>query len=192
MLENNDMKLVQLILADITTISVDIIVNSANKSLLGGGGLDYIIHKKAGPLMKEACIQLNKEKGIRPVGSVELTTAGDLPAKYIIHAIAPRWLNGNHNEEQLLCDAYWNALNKANEVQAKIVSFPNLGTGVYKLPKRKAAEIAIGTILPALAYSPSISKVLFVCHGVENYEIYKEIMSNLEDPSIEVKIIPKP
>ena len=183
------MKIITLMLDDITKIQVDIIVNSANKSLLGGGGLDYVIHKKAGPSMKEACIQLNKEKGMRPTGSVEFTTAGNLPAQYIIHAIPPRWLDGNNNEEQLLCDAYWNALNKANQVGAKKVSFPNMGTGVYKFPKQKAAEIAIGTILPSLGYCTFISEILFVCHDVENYEIYKNILSNLDDPSIKINII---
>ena len=118
-------KKVTLIHGDITNFPVDALVNSANKSLLGGGGLDYIIHKKAGPLMKAECVRLNQEKGGCSTGQAEVTTAGDLPAKYLIHAVGPRWLGGESKEPQLLCDAYSNALMRANEIGAKTVSFPN-------------------------------------------------------------------
>ena len=182
------MKKVHLINSDITQFPVDAIVNSANKSLLGGGGLDYIIQKKAGSLMKAACIQINKEKGGCPTGQAEVTVGGNLPAKYVIHAVAPRWFDGSHNEEQLLCDVYWNAMNRANEIEAKIVSFPNLGTGIYNFPKQKAAEIAIGTVLPTLVKCTNVFEVLFFCHDIENYNIYKNILSDLDDPRLDINI----
>ena len=108
----SNLKKVILIQTDITTFTVQAIVNSANKSLLVGGGLDYIIHKKAGPLMKTECIQLHQEKGGCSTGQAEVTTAGNLPAQYLIHAVGPRWLDGERNEPQLLCDAYSNAIMK--------------------------------------------------------------------------------
>lgn len=182
------MKKVHLIQADITAFAVHAIVNSANKSLLGGGGLDYVIHKKAGPLMKEECVRLNQEKGICPTGQAEVTTAGKLPAKYLIHAVGPRWLDGEHNEPQLLCDAYSNALFKANEIHALTVSFPCISTGVYGFPPQKAAEIAIGTILSMLPQYDHVAEVFFICREDENYLIYKNILSNIDDPNIQILI----
>jgi O-acetyl-ADP-ribose deacetylase (regulator of RNase III) len=182
------MKKVHLIQADITAFAVHAIVNSANKSLLGGGGLDYVIHKKAGPLMKAECIKLNQEKGGCPTGQAEVTTAGNLPAKYLIHAVGPRWLDGERNEPQLLCDAYSNALMRANEIGAKTVSFPNISTGVYGFPRQLAAQIAIGTICSILPQHDQVAEVFFVCRDAENYLIYKEILSMLDDPKIQIKI----
>lgn len=182
------MKKVHLIQADITAFAVHAIVNSANKSLLGGGGLDYVVHKKAGPLMKEECIRLNQQKGGCPTGQAEVTTAGNLPAKYLIHAVGPRWLDGEHNEPQLLCDAYSNAIMKANHVGVKTISFPNISTGVYGFPRQLAAEIAIGTILSTLPQYDCVEEVFFVCRDDENYLIYKEILSNINDPKIKIQI----
>lgn len=182
------MQTIHLINGDITLLSIDAMVNSANKSLLGGSGLDYIIHKKAGSLMKAECIKINTEKGGCLTGQVEVTTPGNLPAKYLIHAVPPRWLNGEKGEQQLLCNAYSNALNKAAEIKAKTVSFPNMATGVYSFPKQIAAEIAIGTILSQLPSYSEIQQVFFVCHDLVNYEIYKRILVQIEDPKIEIFI----
>lgn len=184
----NILKKAHLIQADITNFAVQAIVNSANKSLLGGGGLDYVIHKKAGSLMKAECVRLNQEKGGCPTGQAEVTTAGDLPAKYLIHAVGPRWLDGEHNEPQLLCDAYSNALFKANEIGATTVSFPSISTGVYRFPRQYAAEIAIGTILSTLPQYDYVEEVFFVCREEENFLIYKNILSNIEDPNIQILI----
>jgi O-acetyl-ADP-ribose deacetylase (regulator of RNase III) len=181
-------KKVNLLHDDITNFSVDAIVNSANKSLLGGGGLDYIIHKKAGPLMKAECIRINQEKGGCPTGQAEITMAGDLPAEYLIHAVGPRWLDGKNNETQLLCDAYSNALIRANEVGIRTVSFPNISTGVYNFPRRLAAEIAIGTVLSSLPKYQNIEEVFFICRDIENYLIYKEILSMIDDFNINIEI----
>lgn len=184
----SNLKKVILIQTDITTFAVQAIVNSANKSLLGGGGLDYVIHKKAGPLMKAECIQLHQEKGGCSTGQAEVTTAGNLPAKYLIHAVGPRWLDGERNEPQLLCDAYSNALFKANALHASTVSFPNISTGVYGFPRQLAAEIAIGTILSTLPQYDCVEEVFFVCRDDENYLIYKAILSNINDPKIKIQI----
>ena len=182
------MKKVHLIQADITAFAVHAIVNSANKSLLGGSGLDYVIHKKAGPLMKAECIKLNQEKGGCPTGQAEVTTAGNLPAKYLIHAVGPRWFNGERNEPQLLCDAYSNALFKANALHASTVSFPNISTGVYGFPRQLASEIAIGTILSLLHKYEYVEEVFFICREEENFIIYKNILLNIEDPNIQIII----
>lgn len=182
------MKTIHLINGDITLLSIDAMVNSANKSLLGGSGLDYIIHKKAGPLMKAECIKINAEKGGCLTGQVEVTTPGNLPAKFLIHAVPPRWLNGEKGEHQLLCDTYSNALKKAEEIKAKTVSFPNMATGVYSFPKQVAAEIAIGIVLSQLPSYNEIQQVFFVCHDAVNYRIYKRILGQIEDPKIEILI----
>lgn len=175
------MKTVTLICGDITHLSVDALVNSANRSLLGGSGLDYIIHKKAGRVMREACAELNKINGGCKTGHAEVTVAGELPMQFIIHVVGPRWLNGMHNEAQLLCDAYSNALIKAESIKAKSISFPNISTGVYGFPKKLAAEIAIGTILSNLDYFKEIEQVFFVCKEIDNYKIYKELLLNIQD-----------
>ncbi len=138
--------------------------------------------------MKEECVRLNQEKGICPTGQAEVTTAGNLPAKYLIHAVGPRWLDGEHNEPQLLCDAYSNALFKANEIHALTVSFPCISTGVYGFPPQKAAEIAIGTILSMLPQYDHVAEVFFICREDENYLIYKNLLSNIDDPNIQILI----
>ncbi|WP_180033421.1 O-acetyl-ADP-ribose deacetylase [Acinetobacter sp. YH12233] len=183
-------KIVSLIKTDITNLKVDAIVNSANKSLLGGGGVDYIIHKKAGAEMQQECRKIHDEiGGSLPNGQAVITTAGNLPAKYLIHTVGPRWLGGSKNEAEELCNAYLNSLVKANEVKAKSISFPNISTGVYNYPKQEAAEIAIGTVLSSLPNFEHIEQVYFVCYDQENYNIYKSILSNLDDPKIQINII---
>ena len=184
----NKRKQVTLIRGDITNLAVDAIVNSANKSLLGGGGLDYVIHKKAGMLMKQACIELNKRKGGCPTGQAEVTIAGDLPAQYIIHAVGPRWLDGQHNEADLLCSVYSNALSKADEMKVQTISFPSISTGVYGFPKQLAGEIAIGTVLSTLPYYSFVGHVLFVVQDSENYQIYQDLLSKIVDENLVINI----
>ena len=121
-------------------------------------------------------------------GQAEVTTAGNLPAQYLIHAVGPRWLDGERNEPQLLCDAYSNALFKANEIHALTVSFPCISTGVYGFPPQKAAEIAIGTILSMLPQYDHVAEVFFICREDENYLIYKNLLSNIDDPNIQILI----
>lgn len=183
------MKSVTLINTDITEFTVDVIVNSANKSLLGGGGLDYIIQKKAGIEMQNECQCIHDEiGGSLPNGQAIVTTAGNLPAKFLIHTVGPRWLGGSKNEAEELCNAYLNSLIKANEVHAKTVSFPSISTGVYRYPKQEAAEIAISTVLSILPSFEYIEHVYFVCFEKDNYDIYHTILSNLDDPNIQITI----
>lgn len=181
-------KKVSLICGDITTFTVDAIVNSANNSLLGGGGLDYHIHRKAGIEIKKECLKLNLEKGGCKTGHAEVTGAGALAAKFVIHAVGPRWLDGLRNEPQLLCDAYHHALVCADKINAKRISFPNISTGVHGFPKHQAAEIAIGTVLSTLATYQNIEHILFVCKEQENYAIYNNILSKLSTHNIEIFI----
>ena len=183
-------KKITLIQNDITKLEVDVLVNSANKSLLGGGGLDYIIQKKAGIEMQNECRRIHYNiGGSLPNGQAVVTMAGNLSAKYLIHTVGPRWLGGSKNEAEELCNAYLNSLVKTNEIKAKSISFPNISTGVYNYPKLKAAEIAIGTVLSSLPSFEHIEQVYFVCYDQENYNIYKSILSNLDDPKIQINIV---
>lgn len=184
------LKKITLVQDDITKFTVNAIVNSANKSLLGGGGVDYIIHKKAGAEMQKECRRIHDEiGGSLPNGHAVVTTAGNLPAQFIIHTVGPRWLDGSKNEAEDLCNAYLNSLIKANDILAKSISFPNISTGVYNYPKQEAAEIAIGTVLSSLPNFEHIEHVYFICYDQENYNIYKSILTNLDDPKIQINII---
>ena len=140
------LKKVSLVQGDITTLPVDALVNSANKSLLGGGGLDYVIHKKAGVLMKNACIELNKAKGGCKTGSAEVTIAGDLPSKFVIHAVGPRWHDGRHGERELLTSCYRTSLMLAKEYGCESAAFPLISSGIFGYPKDQALKVAIDTI----------------------------------------------
>lgn len=156
---------------DITTLHVDVIVNAANNSLLGGGGVDGAIHKAAGPELLEECREL---RGC-PTGEVRITGAYKLPAKYIIHAVGPVWQSGNANEEELLESIYRKSLELASEKGCTSIAFPNISTGAYNFPKRDAAEIAIRTCQDFLDKTGNKMQIIFVCFDDINYMIYKEI-----------------
>ncbi|MCK7609555.1 macro domain-containing protein [Acinetobacter portensis] len=115
-----------------------------------------------------------------------MTIAGDLPAKFVIHAVGPRWLDGTKDEPQLLCDTYSNALLRAEKITAKTVSFPNISTGIYSFPPQLAAEIAIGTVLSTLMTYRTVEHVFFVSKEREHYETYRNILLQLEDPHIDI------
>ena len=164
------MEKVELLQGDITKMEVDAIVNAANKSLLGGGGVDGAIHRAAGPELLEETKTLN---GCR-TGEAKISGGYKLPAKYVIHTVGPVWKGGNKNEAQLLSNAYHNSLEVAKKHGLQTMAFPNISTGVYGFPKEKAAEIAISTVLDYLKNHPGIQKVYFVCFDQENYRIYQE------------------
>ena len=168
--------MVQLIKGDITKIQVDAIVNAANTSLLGGGGVDGAIHKAGGKVILEECQKIRSNQGGCKVGEAVLTSAGKLPAKFVIHTVGPIWNNGKNNEENLLSSAYLNSLKLASEHQARSISFPNISTGIYKFPKDKAAQIAIKTVLDFLLTKNNIEKVIFVCYDEDNYGVYKQFI----------------
>jgi len=168
--------MIEILRGDITKIEVDAIVNAANTSLLGGGGVDGAIHKAGGKIILEDCQKIRNKQGGCKVGDAVLTTAGALPAKFIIHAVGPVWNNGRNNEEELLSKAYLNSLKIAVDNQVQSISFPNISTGVYKFPKEKAAKIAIKTVSDFLAITNKIKKIIFVCFDEENYRIYSELL----------------
>ena len=157
---------------DITSLKVDAIVNAANSSLLGGGGVDGAIHRAAGPGLIAEC----KTLGGCPVGEAKVTSGYNLLAKFVIHTVGPVWHGGKNDEEKLLRNCYMNALLIATHLKIKTIAFPNISTGVYKFPKEIAANIAITTIKEYLQNEEFPEKVFFICFEDENYEIYKKIL----------------
>jgi len=154
-------------------MQVDAIVNAANSSLLGGGGVDGAIHRAAGPELLAACRKLNG----CPVGEAKITPGYKLPAKYIIHTVGPVWNGGNNNEAQLLHNAYYNSLQVAKENNIVTIAFPNISTGVYHFPKENAATIATNAVKEFCAKYPDvISEIYFVCFDDDNYNIYKKLL----------------
>ncbi|WP_229236350.1 O-acetyl-ADP-ribose deacetylase [Emticicia sp. TH156] len=173
-MQNNLM--IEVLKGDITKIQVDAIVNAANTSLLGGGGVDGAIHRAGGKAILEECQKIRSKQGGCKVGEAVITNAGALPAKFVIHTVGPVWNNGKSNEEYLLSLAYFNSLKLALDNGVRTISFPNISTGIYKFPKEKAAEIAIQTVFDFLPASDNIEKVLFVCFDEENYKIYSKLL----------------
>ncbi|MBN2274324.1 MAG: O-acetyl-ADP-ribose deacetylase [Bacteroidales bacterium] len=157
---------------DITTLKTDAIVNAANTSLLGGGGVDGAIHRAAGPGLLKECRMLNGCK----TGEAKMTSGYNLPAKFIIHTVGPVWNGGNHNEEELLAGCYRNSLWIAENTKLKSVAFPNISTGIYDFPKPLAAEIAIREVRNFLKTAREIRKVIFVAFDDENYKLYSELL----------------
>jgi len=166
----------ELLKADITEIQVDAIVNAANTSLLGGGGVDGAIHRKGGKAILDECIQIRNKQGGCKTGEAVITTAGNLPSKYVIHTVGPVWNGDKEEKSKLLADCYQNSLTLAVENGIKTIAFPNISTGIYHFPKDKAAEIAVKAVKEFYRIS-EIEKVLFVCFDDENYQIYKSILS---------------
>lgn len=163
---------IELIRGDITRLAVDAIVNAANNSLLGGGGVDGAIHRAAGPRLLEECRTLNGCK----TGESKITHGYDLPAKYVIHTAGPVWRGGHADEAQLLEACYRNCLSLASEQSLKTIAFPNISTGVYGYPKNEAARIAIITVQSWLMTHPEFEKVYFVVFDEENFILYKDML----------------
>ncbi|PXY40283.1 O-acetyl-ADP-ribose deacetylase [Flavobacterium cheongpyeongense] len=167
--------ILELLKADITEIQVDAIVNAANTSLLGGGGVDGAIHRKGGKAILEECIKIRNKQGGCKTGEAVITTAGNLPSKYVIHTVGPVWNGDKDEKSKLLEDCYQNSLNLAVKNGIKTIAFPNISTGIYHFPKEKAAQIAVKAVKEFQRIS-EIEKILFVCFDDENYQIYKEIL----------------
>lgn len=169
-------KRMTLIKGDITKIKADAIVNAANNSLLGGGGVDGAIHRAGGEEILNECVKIRSRQGGCATGEAVITTAGKLKANYVIHTVGPVWNSGDNNEEHLLRNCYRNSLELAVLNNARIVAFPNISTGVYRFPKRLAAETAIDETGKFIEDNMSIDRIIFVCFDDENYNIYKELM----------------
>ncbi len=157
---------------DITKLKVDAIVNAANTSLLGGGGVDGAIHRAAGPEL----LEFNRKLGGCKTGEAKISPGFKLPAKYIIHTVGPIWNGGKNNEDKLLADCYKNSLKLAVENGIKTIAFPAISTGVYHFPLERATKIAISEVKKFLKKNESIEKVIFVCFDKETYEVYKNIL----------------
>jgi O-acetyl-ADP-ribose deacetylase (regulator of RNase III) len=162
---------------DITKLSVDAIVNAANSSLLGGGGVDGAIHRAGGPAILKECQNIRDRQGGCKVGEAVIITGGKLPTRYVIHTVGPVWNGGQSNEEQLLANAYRNSLELAVKNGVRTIAFPNISTGIYHFPKDKAAEIALHTTDEFLRINPdAFDKVIFVCFDKENYQLYRSLI----------------
>ena len=164
---------IEIIRGDITLLKVDAIVNAANRSLLGGGGVDGAIHRAAGSELLKSCELLN---GCRP-GQAKITPGFGLPAQYVIHTVGPVWRGGNHREKEILSSCYLQSLCLAIENKISTIAFPNISTGVYGFPKNEAATIALETVQHFLQKNPEIISVLFCCFDKENFDIYNTLLS---------------
>lgn len=167
---------IELIKGDITKLKVDAIVNAANSSLLGGGGVDGAIHRAGGKVILDECIEIRNKQGGCKTGEAVVTTAGKLPGKDVIHTVGPVWKGGNNDEEQLLANCYLNSLRVAVENKVETIAFPNVSTGVYGFPKELAAQIALEEVTKFLSTNDTIRKIIFVCFDDENFKIYSERM----------------
>ena len=157
---------------DITKLQVDAIVNAANRTLLGGGGVDGAIHRAAGSELLMEC----KTLGGCNTGSAKITKGYKLPAKFVIHAVGPVWHGGNNNEDELLKNCYLTSLKLATDNGCNTIAFPNISTGVYRFPKRRAAKIAINAVKEFTTLNSLPKKIYFACFDDENYQIYKELL----------------
>jgi len=165
---------ISLLQGDITKLNVGAIVNAANSSLMGGGGVDGAIHRAGGPIILAECREIIAKQGRCATGEAVITSGGNLPAKYVIHTVGPVWHGGNNNEANLLKSAYLNSLKLAAENGIETIAFPNICTGVYGFPKGKASHIAVETVTQFLSENDQIKQVYFVCFDLENYELYRQ------------------
>lgn len=163
---------IELLKGDITQLKTDAIVNAANSSLLGGGGVDGAIHTAAGPGLLEECRNL----GGCPTGEAKITGGYNLPAKFVIHTVGPVWHGGTSSEEAMLANCYKNSLAVAESKKLKSIAFPNISTGVYRFPKDMAASIAVKQVKDFGKSSRWIKKVIFICFDDENFRIYQNIL----------------
>ncbi|WP_223598155.1 O-acetyl-ADP-ribose deacetylase [Chryseobacterium sp. GVT01B] len=165
---------IELIKGDITKIQADAIVNAANSSLLGGGGVDGAIHRAGGPMILEECRKIRNRQGKCNTGEAVVTSAGNLSAKYVIHTVGPVWNGHAEKESKLLADCYHNSLKLAESLGVKTIAFPNISTGIYRFPKDLAGKIAVDEVRNFK--SDIIEKVIFVCFDDENEMIYKKLL----------------
>ncbi len=166
---------IEVLKADITALAVDAIVNAANESLLGGGGVDGAIHRAAGPELFDECYQI----GGCPTGEARLTKGYRLPAKFVIHTVGPVWSGGQRGEPELLANCYRSVFKVARENGLRTLAFPAISCGVYRFPVDRAVKIAVGETVAELIGSDAIEKVTFACFGDEIYQAYQKAVDGI-------------
>lgn len=160
---------------DITQLNVDAIVNAANTSLLGGGGVDGAIHRAAGPGLLDECRSLNGCK----TGDAKITQGYNLPAKWVIHTVGPIWRDGNQGEDALLASCYYRSLELAEQNTIRSIAFPAISTGAYGFPPERAARIAVGTVKQVLERTTIIEQVIFVCFSKQSYDYHQQAVQEI-------------
>jgi len=185
-MENNPVKTINqaklsIIKGDITRQATDAIVNAANSSLMGGGGVDGAIHRAGGPAILEACKQIVSRQGRLPTGQAVITTAGNIKARYVVHTVGPIWHGGSQKEAELLASAYRESLNLAAENNLTGISFPSISTGAYGYPIDEASRIAIKTVASFLSETTSIKEVVFVLFDSRTFEAYASALQKIKE-----------
>jgi O-acetyl-ADP-ribose deacetylase (regulator of RNase III) len=172
---------VRLVMGDITHMETDAVVNAANSSLMGGGGVDGAIHRAGGPAILSECMEIRSTRypdGL-PTGEAVITGGGSLKARHVIHTVGPVWRGGGSEEERLLAAAYRNSLRVAVESGLKSVAFPAISTGAYGYPVEKAAWTALKTVKAFIETNPSLDEVVFVLYSERDYEVYGRALARL-------------
>jgi O-acetyl-ADP-ribose deacetylase (regulator of RNase III) len=159
----------EIVIADITTLDVDAIVNAANSALSGGGGVDGAIHRAAGPALAPAA----RAAGPCPTGHAVMTAGFRLPARHVIHAVGPFWRDGDHDEDALLASCYAKSLALAGDAGLASIAFPAISTGIFGFPRERAARIAVATVAAEAPRHPSIERVIFCCYSDKDAAIYR-------------------
>jgi len=168
---------------DITRIAVDAMANAANSALAGGGGVDVAIHRAGGPSIMRELDAMHAQAGGCPTGSAVATGAGDLPARYVFHAVGPVYRDGRHGEPELLAGCYRSCLALADERALRTISFPAISTGVYGYPQKEAAEIAIREVRRHLERpETTVEQAIFVLFGKSAYEVYRKVLGEYDKP----------
>lgn len=167
---------IKAIQGDITRQVADAIVNAANTSLMGGGGVDGAIHRAGGATILEDCRKIVARQGGCAVGEAVITTAGKLPARFVIHTVGPVWNGSEKNEAEKLASCYRNSLELAAAHGLKTIAFPNISTGIYHFPKDNAAHIAVQAVREYMTGHSLPEEVVFVCFDAENYELYRDLL----------------
>lgn len=187
-----DSSIMELVVGDITRETTDAIVNAANSSLLGGGGVDGAIHRAAGPRLLEECKRIRQQRGSLPSGKAVSTTGGFLRARYVIHTVGPVWQGGKYNEPQILESCYSNSVAEAERLGCSSMSFPAISTGAYRYPIEQAAQIALRTIAGLLLEQRSVREVHFVLFDEPDFQVYAGALSAVIERFPQFHIRPEP